>query len=275
MYGKLFESMFDGTLSESWEALIVFQQMIILSDANGVVDVTPSALHRRTGIPLDVIKKGIEVLESPDDASRTPSEEGRRIVRISNDRVWGWRIVNHSYYRGLSSRAEKLTRDRERQRRKRSEKSPDDRIESPSVADVASVASVADVAHADADADANANANAETSENTIARSAMFGEFWDCVHLKIGKRAAEKAFKRAIVHVRKEKRVTALAAGDSITSAMKRFAASSEASPKDRTAIHPTTWLNQGRYDDVLVDDAKEANRTTVDDWFESDEGDAT
>lgn len=265
MYGKLFESMFDGTLSESWEALVVFQQMIILSDANGVVDVTPSALHRRTGIPLDVIKKGIEVLESPDDASRTPSEEGRRIVRVSSDRAWGWRIVNHAYYRGLSSRAEKLTRDRERQRRKRAEKSPDARIESPSVA---SVADVANVAHADADADAKA----EASENSIAKSAMFGQFWDCVHLKVGKRAAEKAFGRAVVHVRKERRVTASAAASSIITAMKKFAASSEASPKDRTPIHPTTWLNQGRYDDVLIEDAKQARRVSVDDWFESDEG---
>jgi len=267
MYGKLFESMFDGTLSESWEALIVFQQMIILSDANGVVDVTPSALHRRTGIPLDVIKKGIEVLESPDDASRTPSEEGRRIVRVSSDRAWGWRIVNHAYYRGLSSRAEKLTRDRERQRRKRAEKSPDDRIESPSVA---SVASVADVAHAEAEAEAEAQA--EASRSCIARTAMFGEFWNCVHLKVGKRAAEKAFDRAVAHVRKERRVTASAAASSIITAMKKFAASSEASPKDRTPIHPTTWLNQGRYDDVLIEDAKQARRVSVDDWFESDEG---
>lgn len=270
MYGKLFESMFDGTLSESWEALVVFQQMIILSDANGVVDVTPSALHRRTGIPLDVIKKGIEVLESPDDASRTPSEEGRRIVRVSGDRSWGWRIVNHSYYRGLSSRAEKLTRDRERQRRKRAEKSPDARVESPSVA---SVADVANVAYADADADAEAEA--EASELSIARRwsvAMFGEFWECVHLKVGKRAAEKAFRRAVVHVRKERRVTASAAASSIITSMKKFAASSEASPKDRTPIHPTTWLNQGRYDDVLIEDAKLVRRVTVDDWFESDEG---
>jgi len=265
MYGKLFESMFDGTLSESWEALIVFQQMIILSDANGVVDVTPSALHRRTGIPLDVIEKGIEVLESPDDASRTPSEEGRRIVRVSSDRVWGWRIVNHSYYRGLSSRAEKLTRDRERQRRKRSEKSPDDRIESPSVA---CVATVANVAHTDAEAEADADA--EAMKSSIAKRAMFDEFWECVHLKVGKRAAEKAFDRAVIHVRKEQRVTASAAESSIITAMKRFAASSEASPKDRTAIHPTTWLNQGRYDDVLVDDGKEVKRITVDAWFESD-----
>ncbi len=270
MYGKLFESMFDGTLSESWEALVVFQQMIILSDANGVVDVTPSAIHRRTGIPLDVIKKGIEVLESPDDASRTPSEEGRRIVRVSSDRAWGWRIVNHSYYRGLSSRAEKLTRDRERQRRKRAEKSPDDRIESPSVA---SVASVANVAHADTEADTEAEA--EAMKSSIAKRAMFGQFWESVHLKVGKRAAEKAFDRAVVHVRKERRVTASAAASSIITAMKKFAASSEASPKDRTPIHPTTWLNQGRYDDVLIEDAKQARRVSVDDWFESDEGGAT
>ena len=57
MYGKLFESMFDGTLANNWEALVVFQQMVILCDADGRVDMTPMALHRRTGIPLEIINR--------------------------------------------------------------------------------------------------------------------------------------------------------------------------------------------------------------------------
>ena len=265
MYGKLFETMYDGTLSECWEALIVFQQMIILCDADGVVDITPAALHRRTGIPMDVIERGIRTLEAPDHMSRTSTEDGRRIMRLSPDRSWGWRIVNHAYYRSLGSREEKLTRDRERQRRKRAAASSDGRSMSRSSPDVASVAKVA---HTDTDTDTDT----DTSSCTIARSAMFDEFWESVHLKVGKRAAEKAFKRAVAHVRKQRRVSSTSAGKSIITAMKAFSKTNEATPTDRTPIHPTTWLNQGRYEDVLAVNATDSRKISVDDFLSSDDG---
>ena len=105
MYGKLFTQMYDGTLGTEgpWEALVTFQQMIILADQDGVVDMTAEALSRRTTIPLDVIRKGIAALEKPDPHSRTPDEEGRRIVRLSETRDWGWRLVNHGKYRAIRS----------------------------------------------------------------------------------------------------------------------------------------------------------------------------
>ncbi len=58
MYGKLFDSMYDSTLAEDWRALVTFQQMIILCDADGMLDMTPQALSRRTSIPIEHIKSG-------------------------------------------------------------------------------------------------------------------------------------------------------------------------------------------------------------------------
>jgi len=101
MYGKIFNSIYDGTLVEDWRALITFQQFIVLSDADGIVDMTPHAIARRTGIPIEHIKAGIEILEKEDKYSRTPKEEGRRIELIDGHRPWGWHIVNHEYYKGL------------------------------------------------------------------------------------------------------------------------------------------------------------------------------
>jgi len=101
MYGKLFESIYDGTLVEDWEALITFQQMIILCDSDGVLDMTASAIARRTGIPIKHIKHGISVLESPDPESRSPNSKGKRIIRLNDHREWGWTIVNHKHYRDL------------------------------------------------------------------------------------------------------------------------------------------------------------------------------
>jgi len=101
MYGKLFVSIYDGTLAEDWRALVTFQQMIILCDQDGILDMTPAAIQKRTGIPIEHIKAGIEILEAEDPYSRTPKENGRRIVRLSDTRRWGWRIVNHKHYRDL------------------------------------------------------------------------------------------------------------------------------------------------------------------------------
>lgn len=115
MYGKLFAQMYDGTLATKgpWQALVTFQQLVILADPEGVVDMTVESVARRTTIPLEIIEAGIGALELPDPASRTPAEEGRRIVRLSDTRPWGWRIVNYGFYRNIRNEIERRDKRRE------------------------------------------------------------------------------------------------------------------------------------------------------------------
>lgn len=103
MFGKIFESMYDGTLASDgpWQALVTFQQMIVLADQDGVVDMTASAIARRTSIPLEIIQLGVERLMAPDPESRTPDEDGRRITLVEEHRAWGWQIVNYAKYRDM------------------------------------------------------------------------------------------------------------------------------------------------------------------------------
>lgn len=119
MYGKIFDSMYDGTLADDWRALITFQQLIVLCDPDGVIDMTPTAISRRTGIPIEHIKAGLEILENPDPYSRTPDEEGRRIKLLDESRPWGWYLVNHTYYKNLKDQDEVRAENRERKRRQR------------------------------------------------------------------------------------------------------------------------------------------------------------
>lgn len=121
MYGKIFASMFDGTLGTKgpWQALVTFQQMLVLCDDHGEVDMTPEALSRRTTIPLEIITIGLAALQEPDPDSRSPEEEGRRIVRLSDHRAWGWRIVNYAHYRAIRSKEERREYMREYQRERR------------------------------------------------------------------------------------------------------------------------------------------------------------
>lgn len=107
MYGKLFASMFTGSLHGHWQAIVTFQQMVILADKDGTVEVTPAALSAITSIPLDIIEVGITVLEAPDVNSRTPDEDGRRIVRINPARPWGWHITNYAHYRAIRTAEER------------------------------------------------------------------------------------------------------------------------------------------------------------------------
>jgi hypothetical protein len=73
--------------------------MLILADKNGIVDMTPQAIHRRTNIPLEMILESLPKLEGPDKHSRTPDKDGRRIERLDTHREWGWRIINFEKYR--------------------------------------------------------------------------------------------------------------------------------------------------------------------------------
>src|SRR5450755_927502 len=122
MFSKLFDSMYDGTLRTRapWQALVTFQQMLILCDPTGVCDMAAEAIAIRTGIPLEIIEAGISALEAPDPDSRLPNEEGRRIVRLDDHRSWGWQITNFTHYRDLQSNEERREYQRDWQRKQRS-----------------------------------------------------------------------------------------------------------------------------------------------------------
>ena len=101
--------MYDGTLVSRgpWQAVVTFQQLIVLANRDGIVDMTPEAISRRTSIPLDIITLGIEELMKPDPRSRTPDDEGRRITLLEAHRDWGWHIVNHEKYRQMRNAEER------------------------------------------------------------------------------------------------------------------------------------------------------------------------
>lgn len=149
MYGKIFESMYHGTLAGNWKALITFQQMIVLSNDEGIIDMTPHAISNITGIPLEIIEEGIKYLEQPDIYSRTPDHEGRRIERLDEHRPWGWIVLNKVKYKRLASREEKKAADRERLAAKRNAEKPN-KINNVAVCRTVSQP-VADVAHTNTD----------------------------------------------------------------------------------------------------------------------------
>jgi len=119
MFAKVFASLWDGTLADQWETWSTFVFMLAHCDADGVIDMTPQAISRRSCIPMDKVKAALEHLESPDPQSRTSELDGRRIERLDDHRDWGWRIVNYVSYRNMRDQEQRREQNRESQTRRR------------------------------------------------------------------------------------------------------------------------------------------------------------
>ena len=172
MYGKIFESIYDGSLAcGDWKALITFQQLIILADQDGVVDMTDIAIHRRTTIPLEIIQKGIEELLKPDPHSRSKDEDGRRLILLDSERDWGWVIVNYEHYRKLASAAERREQNRQSQQRSRAKR------QHVSASVSIGQQTSAQKPHIDVDTDINTNIKPSKSENKFSdEDKYFAEY---------------------------------------------------------------------------------------------------
>jgi hypothetical protein len=119
----MFRSIFDGSLYGQFEPTVVFMAMLVIAEREGIVDMTPQAIAARCGYPLDIVLRGITELEKPDPQSRTPDEEGRRIVRLEENRDWGWRITNYEKYEKIRSAEERREYFRLKKREQRAKMS--------------------------------------------------------------------------------------------------------------------------------------------------------
>lgn len=84
-------------------------------------------------------------------------------------------------------------------------------------------------------------------ENETSAEESFNRFWSLYPRKVGKRDARGAWKKAVDAIRHEKPCAKVDAVLLIERAVALFSASDKA--KGEFCPHPSTWLNQGRYDD--------------------------
>lgn len=189
MYGKIFASLYQGTLRGKAAEILVFTNMIACCDKDGEVDKHPRAIADEVGLPIDQVAAAITTLESPDPESRSRAHNGARIVRISTERTWGWMIVNYAKYRAIRNEDDRREQNREAVRRHRANK--------------ISVTNVMDVSHgkpekAQADAEALSNKHKDNMGDESPVDDGFDDFWDAYGKKTGKSLALKAWKRLSV-----------------------------------------------------------------------------
>jgi hypothetical protein len=132
MYAKLFMSLYQGTLRGCADEILVFTNLIAYANSNGEVDKHWRAIADETGISVTRVKKAIANLEAPDPESRSPEEDGRRIVPMDEHRAWGWKIVNYAKYRAIRNEDDRREQNRAAQQRYRDKnKTPEIQPERP------------------------------------------------------------------------------------------------------------------------------------------------
>lgn len=117
MYGKLFASLYQGTLRGRANEILVFTNLIAHADREGFVDKHWRAISEEVGLSVDDVKAACSALEAPDPESRTNVAQGARIQRIDDHRAWGWKIVNYAKYRDIRNEEERRVQNRKAQER--------------------------------------------------------------------------------------------------------------------------------------------------------------
>lgn len=119
-YTKLFSSLIGSTLwrSEDKVLKIVWITMLAMCNKRGEVMTSIPGLADFAKVTVEEVLHALEVLMSPDEYSRTPDNDGRRIEQIPG----GWRVLNFLKYRDTMNEDDRKAYFREKQRDYRKKK---------------------------------------------------------------------------------------------------------------------------------------------------------
>ncbi len=122
MYGKVFETMYTGSMVGKGSAMFaVWGYVIANMKPERVKDGNASGAHVELNHKLiafilgeqeEVVERVITELCSPDPYSRTKEEGGRRLMKLGE---YDYRVVNGQYYRGLRTVEERREYQRKKQ----------------------------------------------------------------------------------------------------------------------------------------------------------------
>jgi hypothetical protein len=223
-YAKIFDLIWQGSLRGQSDALLVFINLLTHANEEGIVNITPKVIEDETGLPANRVKSSLVLLQSEDNQSKSPDENGRRIKLLDEHRTWGWKIVNHKTYRELCTKGQNA----ERQKRFRQSNA----VVTPTPVGVG----VGVDASKEGDARGNAGLRVVSSDEL-----NFETFWKAYPRKEGKGYAIKCWIKA-----QEKPDIA-----TIIEAVKRDKKKPQWTKDGGQFIPmPSTWINQSRWLDA-------------------------
>ena len=119
MYGKVFASMFDGSMLGKGPEVFAVWTFALTRTVKGSVELNPVLVATMIGMPVERVLLAIEFLEQPDPYSRNPDEGGRRLIR---DGQFQYRVVSHAKYSKIRNEDERKEYNREAKARERAAK---------------------------------------------------------------------------------------------------------------------------------------------------------
>ena len=114
MYGKTFESMYDGSMIGAGINVFAVWNWIITKARGGCIEVNPKLLAFTLGGTEKDVTSALAFLTKPDEGSRSRLEEGRRLVKEGQ---YQYRVVNWDFYQKIRNEDDR----REYNRRKQAE----------------------------------------------------------------------------------------------------------------------------------------------------------
>jgi hypothetical protein len=155
MYGKIFESMYEGSMVGAGPTVFaVWGYCISKADIDGTVLLNPSLLAATIGTHKPEIEAAIEYLNMPDPNSKNPDHEGRRLLHLSGFQYF---VVSLSKYRNIKSNTERREYMREYMRKRRATEEGD-------VSSLQSLPKLTDATTASAYASSSASPEGESRE---------------------------------------------------------------------------------------------------------------
>jgi len=124
MYGKIFESLFTGSLVGAGAHVFAVMSYVIANqkpdrELGSYVELNPRLLAAIIGEEEQRIEGAIKVLCEPDPDTTTLGHQGKRLISVSR---FGYQVVNGAKYRGIRDEDERRRQNREAKRREREKK---------------------------------------------------------------------------------------------------------------------------------------------------------
>jgi hypothetical protein len=95
-YAKLYSFQDSSIMEQDVVIRFIFLFMLGEADFNGVFDGSPESLARRANVPLEDMRRALDIFQSPDPKSKSKLEEGRRLIYQGANKWW---LVNYVEYR--------------------------------------------------------------------------------------------------------------------------------------------------------------------------------
>lgn len=235
-YGKVFESLYTGSMVGTSPLMFaVWNYCIAASKPPGYVELNPGIIAAILGATKDEVQQVIDTLCEPDEMSRTPDEEGRKLVQEGH---FLYRMPTWPKYNAIRNDEKRRDQNREAQARHRDRVLTDADVVLTNADSQQCQPTEMESTDGEGEGDLPEPATAVSRPTDAGQDDGFEAFWSAYEKKAGRPKAETAWRRMSQKDRK--------------AAMDRVPAYVASTPDKSFRMNAQGWLNQRRWEDEII-----------------------